>query len=82
MQPFDDQYETISRYSSVYQIEKNIKGKQWIQFIGPSIHNLFADIKGNATITETNQLILPPILYTLGVIGKGEVAGTRHKPQI
>ena len=26
----DDQYETISRYSSVDQIEKNIKGKQWI----------------------------------------------------
>jgi len=51
----DDQYEAISRYSSVGQIEKIIKGKQWIQFIGPSIHNLFADIKGNAIITETDN---------------------------
>lgn len=51
----DDQYEAISRYSSVDQIEKIIKGKQWIQFIGPSIHNLFADINGNAIVTETDN---------------------------
>ncbi len=77
----DDQYETISRYSSVDQIEKNIKGKQWIQFIGPSIHNLFADIKGNAIITETdnnenfithieNEFIVMSNFSNHGLIGK------------
>ena len=77
----DDQYETISRYSSVDQIEKNIKGKQWIQFIGPSIHNLFADTKGNAIITETdnnknfithieNEFIVMSNFSNHGLIGK------------
>ncbi len=77
----DDQYETISRYSSVDQIEKNINGKQWIQFIGPSIHNLFADIKGNAIITETdnnenfithieNEFIVMSNFSNHGLIGK------------
>lgn len=51
----DDQYEAISKYSGVDQIEKVIKDKQWIQFIGPSIHNLFADVKGNAIVTETDN---------------------------
>jgi hypothetical protein len=77
----DDQYETISRYFNVDQIEKNIKGKQWIQFIGPSIHNLFADIKGNAIITETdnnenlvthieNEFIVMSNFSNHGLIGK------------
>lgn len=51
----DDQYETISKHSSVDQVEKSIKGRQWIQYIGPSIHNMFADIKGNAIVTETDN---------------------------
>ena len=51
----DDQYEVISKYSNVEQVKNSIKGKQWIQFVGPSIHNLFADIKGNAIVTETDN---------------------------
>ncbi len=51
----DDQYETISKHSHVDQVKEEIKGKQWIQYIGPSIHNMFADINGNAIVTETDN---------------------------
>ena len=51
----DDQYETISSHSSVGQVKEEIDGKQWIQYIGPSIHNMFADINGNAIVTETDN---------------------------
>ncbi|WDP84644.1 MAG: hypothetical protein HUN05_05365 [Desulfobacter sp.] len=51
----DDQYDAISKYFGVDQIKQTIKGKKWIQFIGPSIHNLFADIQGNAMVTETDN---------------------------
>lgn len=51
----DDQYEAISKYSGVDSVKKEIKGKQWIQYIGPSIHNMFADINGNAIVTETDN---------------------------
>jgi len=51
----DDQYGAISRYSGVDQVKKEITGKQWIQYIGPSIHNMFTDINGNAIVTETDN---------------------------
>lgn len=51
----DDQYETLSSHSTVDQVKKQIDGKQWIQCIGPSIHNMFADRYGNAIITETDN---------------------------
>jgi hypothetical protein len=51
----DDQYESISRFSGVDQVKKEITGKQWIQYIGPSIHNMFADINKNAIVTETDN---------------------------
>lgn len=51
----DDQYETLSKYTQVDQVRKTITGKQWIQYIGPSIHNMFADINGNAMVTETDN---------------------------
>jgi hypothetical protein len=79
--PFDDQYEAISRYSDVEQVENSINGKQWIQFKGPSIHNLFADIKGNAIVTETdnkenfithieNKFIVMSNFFNHGLAGK------------
>ncbi len=51
----DEQYETLSSVSNVSQVKESAGGKQWIQFLGPSIHNLFADINGNAMVTETDN---------------------------
>ena len=51
----DDHYELIRRLSDIDQVKKEIKDKQWIQHIGPSIHNMFADKFGNAMVTETDN---------------------------
>ncbi len=51
----DDQNEAISKYSNTDRVKKEIEGKQWIQYIGPSIHNMFADINGAAMVTETDN---------------------------
>ncbi len=51
----DDQYETISIYSDVEKVQEFISKKQAVQNLGPSLHNLFADTKGNAFVSETDN---------------------------
>ncbi|MCP4114323.1 MAG: hypothetical protein GY737_02765 [Desulfobacteraceae bacterium] len=50
-----DQYDTIGMYSDVKTVEKFISKKQAVQYTGPSLHNLFADTKGNAIVSETDN---------------------------
>ena len=50
-----DQYDTISTCADVDGVQDFIKGKKAVQYIGPSVHNLFADINGNAIVTETDN---------------------------
>ncbi|MCP4117403.1 MAG: hypothetical protein GY737_18820 [Desulfobacteraceae bacterium] len=51
----DDQYETISMYPDVESVRKFISKKLAVQNSGPSLHNLFADTKGNAIVAETDN---------------------------
>ncbi len=51
----DDQYETLSGCSNVEQVKKKISPGQWVQYIGPSIHNMFADMNKKAMVTETDN---------------------------
>ena len=51
----DDHYDALSDCSRIGQVKDKITGSQWIQFIGPSIHNLFADADGQAMVTETDN---------------------------
>lgn len=51
----DDHYEAIGRCARVSQVKKGLPDNQWIQFIGPSIHHLFADVTGQAMVTETDN---------------------------
>ena len=51
----DDLYEAISNCSDIEEIKASLPDKQWIQFIGPSIHHMFADSKGKAMVTETDN---------------------------
>ncbi len=51
----DDQYETISIYSDVDNVQKFISKKQAVQNPGLSLHNMFADTKGNAIVSETDN---------------------------
>lgn len=51
----DDQYDTISMYSDVENVQKFISKKQAVQNPGLSLHNLFADTQGNAIVSETDN---------------------------
>ncbi len=51
----DDQYKTISTYSNVEDVQRFIEKKRSVQDIGPSIHNLFADMNGTAIVSETDN---------------------------
>ncbi|MEH0021741.1 MAG: hypothetical protein V6Z89_18955 [Desulfobacter sp.] len=51
----DDHYDTLNTEATVKQVREQIRGRQWIQHLGPSIHHLFADAGGNAMVTETDN---------------------------
>ena len=50
-----DQYSAVSRFSTVDEVKTHIGGKIAVQYIGPSLHNLFADKSGNAFVSETDN---------------------------
>lgn len=53
----DDHYEALYQDARVPQVKERIRGTKWIQSVGPSIHNLFADINGCAMVTETDNTL-------------------------
>ena len=50
-----DQYDTLGSCSRVAEVRHLIPSKRWVQFTGPSVHNLFADVDGHAMVTETDN---------------------------
>jgi len=50
-----DQYDKIATCSDVHQVRRFIEGKRSVQYIGPSVHNLFADAHGHAIVSETDN---------------------------
>lgn len=51
----DDQYEALTNCSRVDPVLGLIKEHRAVQNVGPSLHNLFADIHGNAVVSETDN---------------------------
>lgn len=48
-------YETIAFYSSVGEIEKHCQDRPLVDMPGITLHNLFADSKGRAMVTEAGE---------------------------
>ncbi|WP_180141973.1 hypothetical protein [Desulfoluna butyratoxydans] len=50
-----DQYDALASCGRVDEVRRLISSKRWVQFTGPSVHNLFADVDGHAMVTETDN---------------------------
>lgn len=50
-----DQYASLATHTNVAQVKGAINAGLSVQDIGPSVHNLFADLHGNAMVAETDN---------------------------
>jgi len=50
-----DQYDALGTCACVEDVRRLIPSTRWVQFTGPSVHNLFADPGGQAMVTETDN---------------------------
>ncbi len=50
-----DHYDAVAAFPDVEQVKSHINEKRWKQSTGPSLHNLFADMKGAAIVSETDN---------------------------